>query len=423
MREAKFQEISKRFKIQISSELWAEPVTREIWIILMGLEARWACTQMCHTVRFPDWWLCLVGHLRVPSTLGRRLHDRKLLQASPTPPSPCIQRGMAGVAGVVVTSIGLWVRQQDKARARVRCLGEVVSRLARVSTQVMPVGVHFQAMEEASSEAEADLVAGLRKPGEVTVADGSSGSLALDVGNRENRLNGEYHLAAGDNREQQFVERRSSGQDQGRESAHGNVNVGVSASVGSVSVGGRNFNLPEHAAVLLKQAFEAMSNSSKSSEKQAEEISAKGKEVAMIESVENLSKPLPTADGAESSRQAATRKEGSGKSPYCFRCKTKGHAIEDCHPDMFCDICESQDHFQVRCPKFRVVKGVAVPCGFAVAGLGFFHIPHESSAKQRTEARSALISVTDGVLSVENVISELQRLIPGGWVWNVEAVW
>jgi hypothetical protein len=42
---------------------------------------------------------------------------------------------------------------------------------------------------------------------------------------------------------------------------------------------------------------------------------------------------------------------------------------------------------------------------------------------KRTEARSALISVTDGVLSVENVISELQRLIPGGWVWNVEAVW
>jgi hypothetical protein len=245
----------------------------------------------------------------------------------------------------------------------------------------MPVGVHFQAMEEAGSEAEADLVAGLRKPGEVTVVDGSSGSLALDVGNRENRLNGEYHLAAGDNREQQFIDRHSSGQDQGRESAPGNVNVGVSASVGSVSVGWRNFNLPEHAAVLLKQAFEAMSNSSESSEKQAEEISAKGKEVAMIESVENLSKPLPTADGAESSRQAATRKEGSGKSP-CFRCKTKGHAIEDYHADMFCDICESQDHFQARCPKFRVVKGVAVPCGFAVEGLGFFHIPHESSAKQ-----------------------------------------
>jgi hypothetical protein len=67
---------------------------------------------------------------------------------------------------------------------------------------------------------------------------------------------------------------------------------------------------------------------------------------------------------------------------------------------MFCDICESLDHVLLRCPKFRAAKSVAVPCEFAVEGLGFFHIHHESSAKQRTEARSALISVSDGVLSI-----------------------
>jgi hypothetical protein len=33
-----------------------------------------------------------------------------------------------------------------------------------------------------------------------------------------------------------------------------------------------------------------------------------------------------------------------------------------------------------------------------------------------------MIRVSDGVLSVQNVIAELQRLIPGGWVWNVEEV-
>jgi hypothetical protein len=65
---------------------------------------------------------------------------------------------------------------------------------------------------------------------------------------------------------------------------------------------------------------------------------------------------------------------------------------------------------------------MAGPCGFAVEGMGFFHIPHESSVKQRTEAWTELITVTDGELSVENVISELQRLILGGWVWSVEAV-
>jgi hypothetical protein len=89
---------------------------------------------------------------------------------------------------------------------------------------------------------------------------------------------------------------------------------------------------------------------------------------------------------------------------------------------MFCDICESPDHVRVRCPKFRVAKGAAVPCEFAVEGLGFFRIPHKSLAKQCTEAHSALISVTNGVPSNQEVIAKLQWLIPGGWVWNVEAV-
>jgi hypothetical protein len=89
---------------------------------------------------------------------------------------------------------------------------------------------------------------------------------------------------------------------------------------------------------------------------------------------------------------------------------------------MICGIRESPDHVQLRYPKFRAAKGAAVPCGFAVEGLGFFHIPHESLAKQHSEARSALISVSKGVLSIQEVIAELQRLIPSSWVWHVEAV-
>jgi hypothetical protein len=55
---------------------------------------------------------------------------------------------------------------------------------------------------------------------------------------------------------------------------------------------------------------------------------------------------------------------------------------------------------RLRCPKFRAAKGAAVPSGFAVDRLGFFHTPHESLIKQHAEAHSALISVTDGVLSI-----------------------
>jgi hypothetical protein len=61
-------------------------------------------------------------------------------------------------------------------------------------------------------------------------------------------------------------------------------------------------------------------------------------------------------------------------------------------------------------------KGATEPCGFAIEGLEFFHIPHESSIKQCIEAHLMLISVTDGVLSIQEVIAELHQLIPGGWV-------
>jgi hypothetical protein len=65
---------------------------------------------------------------------------------------------------------------------------------------------------------------------------------------------------------------------------------------------------------------------------------------------------------------------------------------------------------------------VAVPCGYAVEGLGFFHITHDPSQKERNDARSALIRITDGELSAPNVVSELERLIPGGWMWKVEEI-
>jgi hypothetical protein len=177
-------------------------------------------------------------------------------------------------------------------------------------------------------------------------------------------------------------------------------------------MGGRSFNLPEQVALLMKQAFEALSIALNVPNMLSEDSSTKGKATVMIESIEDLSKPS-MADGAESSRQGRARKEGNGKSSYCFCCKTKGHAIKECHENMFCDICESMNHVRLRCPKVRVVKSATVPCGFTVEGMRFFsHIAHESLAKQRTKACLAVVSVTVGVLSIQNVIVELQRLIP-----------
>jgi hypothetical protein len=54
---------------------------------------------------------------------------------------------------------------------------------------------------------------------------------------------------------------------------------------------------------------------------------------------------------------------------------------------MYCEICDSRDHFKPRCAKFRAVKHGAVPCGFSVEGMGFFHISHDVVSKSGLDAR------------------------------------
>jgi hypothetical protein len=60
--------------------------------------------------------------------------------------------------------------------------------------------------------------------------------------------------------------------------------------------------------------------------------------------------------------------------------------------------------------------------GFAVEGLGFFHIPATQTVKQVVPARAALIRVTAGQLTKDSVVTELKRLIPGQWKWVVQQV-
>jgi hypothetical protein len=52
----------------------------------------------------------------------------------------------------------------------------------------------------------------------------------------------------------------------------GNSLVGASSASGSLSVGGKNFSIPEQAALLLQRAFEAMKEPSVLSKQVVEEV-------------------------------------------------------------------------------------------------------------------------------------------------------
>ena len=113
--------------------------------------------------------------------------------------------------------------------------------------------------------------------------------------------------------------------------------------------------------------------------------------------------------------------KGINKNPYCYRCYTKGHTLQECTSKFYCEVCESEDHIGSRCPIFRSNnKPSAELCGYAVDGLGFFHIPLSVGQRIKHDSKAALVKVTRGQMTVQNVVSELERLIPGNWKWVVE---
>ena len=89
---------------------------------------------------------------------------------------------------------------------------------------------------------------------------------------------------------------------------------------------------------------------------------------------------------------------GKEKAPYCWRCLTKGHTMQVCTADLWCDICRAPSHNTERCQKFWGTKPAAHTAGYAVDGLGFYYIPHTSSTKQPADSRLASIKIDGGCL-------------------------
>jgi hypothetical protein len=55
--------------------------------------------------------------------------------------------------------------------------------------------------------------------------------------------------------------------------------------------------------------------------------------------------------------------------------------------------------------------------GFAVEGLGFYHIPHPPLSEKQ-DAKTALIKVVGRSLSSVQLVTQLQKVVPGRWKWE-----
>jgi hypothetical protein len=105
--------------------------------------------------------------------------------------------------------------------------------------------------------------------------------------------------------------------------------------------------------------------------------------------------------------------------PFCFRCYKPGHGKLVCTTKLRCDICGNNEHMTGRCPILKQPRLLAHPCGYDVSGLGFYHIPHAPIALGKSDNRTALVTIQGGTISIPQLVTELSRLIPKKWLWDV----
>lgn len=87
-----------------------------------------------------------------------------------------------------------------------------------------------------------------------------------------------------------------------------------------------------------------------------------------------------------------------------------------------CSIC-TEEHYTNQCPLLRGPKPTVAYCGAAEDGMGFFHIQAARNNQIVMPAQSsvaALITVEAGEVSAQLLHSELARIIPIRWDWEVQ---
>ncbi|KAL6639694.1 hypothetical protein ACP70R_022516 [Stipagrostis hirtigluma subsp. patula] len=112
--------------------------------------------------------------------------------------------------------------------------------------------------------------------------------------------------------------------------------------------------------------------------------------------------------------------DASMKHRNCYRCGSKGHAVNQCTVELLCDLCEGTDHVEYRCPLQSESKPVAQSVGFALDTLGAYYIEHPPIQPTVKNTRTALVTVEGGALSQEELIGHLKLLVRQNFEWEVE---
>jgi hypothetical protein len=101
------------------------------------------------------------------------------------------------------------------------------------------------------------------------------------------------------------------------------------------------------------------------------------------------------------------------KKENCYRCAKPGHCFFfDCTA-ILCDYCELADHKSEDCPLLNAPKPQIIVHRCADEKLVFFECPVTRSYKPKLQSTHiGILSVTGGELSIPQIVTQLQRLVP-----------
>ena len=83
-------------------------------------------------------------------------------------------------------------------------------------------------------------------------------------------------------------------------------------------------------------------------------------------------------------------------------------------------LCDSHEHMNHKCPLLKAPRPVAYAAGYAVMGLGFYHIPHPPLPRMKKDSKMARVSVVGGSLSADQLVLQLRRVVPVKWNWELK---
>jgi hypothetical protein len=128
-------------------------------------------------------------------------------------------------------------------------------------------------------------------------------------------------------------------------------------------------------------------------------------------------------DGTEETLSADGAARAKKKAPKCYRCGMQGHFLNDCTIEL-CDICQLAGHDASSCPLRSAPKPEMKMFGFAYDELMFWELPITGSIRPRVEnTRMGRITVSNGTMTIPEVISQLQWVVPDDqYQWEVRQI-